>query len=83
MAHVRILSTVPHFQRIRGHVRQSSDDLIQDLERHLGSTSTEYLQVRMAYRHSGFPHGAHSSHPITAASTPVTKNPGRRRRRRP
>ncbi len=32
-----------------------SDELMEDLEYQLGSTLTEYLQVRVAYRHSGFP----------------------------
>ena len=49
-----VASTTPSFTR--GHVRQSSDDLIQDLEHALGTTMIEYLQVRIAYRHSGFPH---------------------------
>ncbi|KAK3990088.1 hypothetical protein QBC44DRAFT_395267 [Cladorrhinum sp. PSN332] len=54
VAHVRLLpAAVP---RSRNHqFRQSSDDLMEDLEFHLGSTMTEYLQVRMTYRHSGFP----------------------------
>ena len=60
MVHVRIpvASTIPSFAR--GHVRQSSDDLIRDLEHALGTTMIEYLQVRIAYRHSGFPHQVES-----------------------
>ncbi|KAK3390916.1 hypothetical protein B0H63DRAFT_125996 [Podospora didyma] len=55
VAHVRLLSVAPPPRAARGHARQSSDDLIEDLEYHLGSTTTEYLQVRVTYRHSGFP----------------------------
>ncbi|KAK3688508.1 hypothetical protein B0T22DRAFT_512051 [Podospora appendiculata] len=54
----------------RGHARQSSDDLIEDLEYQLGSTATEYLQVRMTYRHSVFPQrGDDASRPGTASSS--------------
>ncbi|KAK4463692.1 hypothetical protein QBC42DRAFT_222120 [Cladorrhinum samala] len=65
VAHVRLLPTaVP---RSRNHLfRQSSDDLMEDLEYHLGSTMTEYLQVRMTYRHSGFPQQG-----IRTATTPT------------
>ncbi|AEO66866.1 uncharacterized protein THITE_2088345 [Thermothielavioides terrestris NRRL 8126] len=53
MAHIRFL---PGFRcPPRTHTRQNSDDLIEDLERHLGGATTEYLQVRVTYRHSGFP----------------------------
>ncbi|KAK4231420.1 hypothetical protein QBC38DRAFT_355000 [Podospora fimiseda] len=54
VAHIRLLpAAVPRSQNHQ--FRQSSDDLMEDLEFHLGSTMTEYLQVRMTYRHSGFP----------------------------
>ncbi|KAL2175670.1 uncharacterized protein P884DRAFT_301418 [Thermothelomyces heterothallicus CBS 202.75] len=43
-----------HRPRTR-HVRQNSDDLIEDLEVELGGTVTEYLEIRVAYRHSGYP----------------------------
>src|SRR3569833_568508 len=33
----------------RGHVRQQSDDLMDDLELQLGSTNIVYLQVRLTY----------------------------------
>ncbi|KAK3379947.1 hypothetical protein B0T24DRAFT_176105 [Lasiosphaeria ovina] len=55
VAHVRLLSTSLSSYNTRGHARQSSDDLIKDLEYQLGSTTVEYLQVRVTYRHSGFP----------------------------
>ena len=42
-------------------MRQESDELIEDLEHQLGSTLTEYLCVRVAYRHSGFPQQGTSS----------------------
>lgn len=53
VAHVYL----PSFPRcsLRTHTRQRSDDLIEDLERHLAGAITEYLQVRVTCRHSGFP----------------------------
>ncbi|KAL2023012.1 hypothetical protein VTK56DRAFT_3922 [Thermocarpiscus australiensis] len=54
VVHVRLLPAAR--PQLRTHIRQSSDDLIEDLERHLGGTTTEYLQVRMTYQHSAFPH---------------------------
>ena len=63
MVHVRLLSPasspspIQAVKERRERARhQSSDDLIEDLEHHLGNTLTEYLQVRMSYRHSAFPH---------------------------
>ncbi|KAJ9138849.1 hypothetical protein NKR23_g8238 [Pleurostoma richardsiae] len=38
----------------RAHIRQRSDDLMEDLEHHLGSAQTEYLQVHLRYNHSAF-----------------------------
>ena len=57
VAHVRLLpeASTPQTRRARGHVRQSSDDLMEDLENALGSTMVEYLSVRVIYRHSAFP----------------------------
>ena len=55
VAHIRLPPVIPTPVHLRGHVRQSSDDLIQDLEYHLGATNTEYLLIRITYRHSGFP----------------------------
>ncbi|KAK0672281.1 hypothetical protein QBC41DRAFT_217558 [Cercophora samala] len=54
VAHVRLLPSA-NAHRLRRNAHQSSDDLMEDLEHHLGSTMTEYLQVRITYRHSGFP----------------------------
>ncbi|KAK1831358.1 hypothetical protein QBC39DRAFT_94116 [Podospora conica] len=67
MAYVRVSPARPG-QRRSGHVRESSDDLIQDLEYHLGSTTTEYLEIRVTYRHSGFPH--HASSPCYDPAAP-------------
>ncbi|KAK0643606.1 hypothetical protein B0T16DRAFT_392104 [Cercophora newfieldiana] len=58
MAHVQLSNPAGLGYRTRGHVRQSSDDLIQDLEHALGTTTTEYLRIRMTYRHSAFPYQA-------------------------
>ncbi|KJR82242.1 uncharacterized protein SPSK_03051 [Sporothrix schenckii 1099-18] len=33
----------------------TSDQLLEDLELHLGSTSQEYMQIQLTYSHSGFP----------------------------
>lgn len=49
---VRLQPTAP---QSRTHARQNSDELIEDLEHHLGGTTSEYLQVRLTYRHSGLP----------------------------
>ncbi|KAK4176706.1 hypothetical protein QBC36DRAFT_300905 [Triangularia setosa] len=54
VAHVRLFPSA-NTHRLRRNAHQSSDDLMEDLEHHLGSTMTEYLQVRITYRHSGFP----------------------------
>lgn len=53
VAHIRLKPAVSSQQRT--HVRQNSDDLIEDLERQLDGTLAEYLQVRVTYRHSRFP----------------------------
>lgn len=70
MVHVRLSSTaVPLRHRIlRGHARQNSDDLIEDLEHHLGSASTEYLQVCITYHYSAFPCQARSPGPATGGT---------------
>ncbi|KAK0715752.1 hypothetical protein B0H67DRAFT_581519 [Lasiosphaeris hirsuta] len=75
MAHVRFLPSPPPRHPARGgHIRQSSEDLIQDLEHHLGSTMTEYLQVRLTYRHSGFPRRTASPpSPSSPDVTPIAK----------
>lgn len=41
--------------RTRGHVRQKSDDLIEDLEVELGNTQLEYMHIKISYSHSAFP----------------------------
>ncbi|KAK4251524.1 hypothetical protein C7999DRAFT_27941 [Corynascus novoguineensis] len=53
VAHIRLGPLAHH--RPRTHVRQNSDDLIEDLEHELGGTVTEYLRVCVTYRHSEFP----------------------------
>ena len=56
LVHVRLLPTGPRRNsRSNRHRRQSSDDLIEDLEYHLGSTKVDYLHIRIRYQHSGFP----------------------------
>ncbi|PHH87518.1 hypothetical protein CDD83_8746 [Cordyceps sp. RAO-2017] len=41
-----------------GHVRQQSDELMEDLELQLGSSVAGYMQVRVSYSHSAFPEHA-------------------------
>ncbi|TGJ82984.1 hypothetical protein E0Z10_g5756 [Xylaria hypoxylon] len=53
-----ILAKVQIDRRQRPHDRamlQKSNELIADLESELGLASIRYLQVRLRYRHSGFP----------------------------
>lgn len=45
----------PNTNHPPSHRRQNSDDLIQDLEFTLGSSTTPYLSARVTYRHSSFP----------------------------
>ncbi|KAM7188192.1 hypothetical protein V8F33_010785 [Rhypophila sp. PSN 637] len=58
IVHLKILDPPSPPGRVQGlcHVRESSDDLIQDLEHHLGNKVIEYLQIRIKYHHSSFPH---------------------------
>ncbi|KAL2159010.1 hypothetical protein VTH06DRAFT_3041 [Thermothelomyces fergusii] len=49
------LGPVAHHGRRTNHVRQKSDDLIEDLEAQLGGIVTEYLEIRVTYRHPGYP----------------------------
>lgn len=42
------------------HVRQKSDELIEDLEIQLGSSQVTYMQIKVSYAHSAFPQHAHS-----------------------
>lgn len=37
------------------HVRQKSDELIEDLEIQLGSSRVTYMQIKVSYAHSAFP----------------------------
>lgn len=46
------------------HLRQKSDELIEDLEIQLGSSQVTYMQIRVSYAHSAFPE---SSYPGTMA----------------
>ncbi|KAK1759438.1 hypothetical protein QBC47DRAFT_398245 [Echria macrotheca] len=73
MAQVRLKAASAAASHAVGHVRQSSDDLIQDLEYHLGTTDTEYLEVRVTYRHSGFPHQGPLSDPTLEGSATCRK----------
>lgn len=41
--------------RQSSHVRQKSDELIEDLEIQLGSSQIPYMQIRVSYAHSAFP----------------------------
>ncbi|PHH53004.1 hypothetical protein CFIMG_005051RA [Ceratocystis fimbriata CBS 114723] len=46
----------PRMQRGRAFSRShTSDDLIDDLELHLGNITRDYLVVRFSYNHTGFP----------------------------
>ncbi|KND92999.1 hypothetical protein TOPH_02247 [Tolypocladium ophioglossoides CBS 100239] len=38
-----------------GHVRQKSDELMEDLELQLGSSMVGYMHIRVSYSHSAFP----------------------------
>ncbi|KAL2153238.1 hypothetical protein VTH82DRAFT_4393 [Thermothelomyces myriococcoides] len=70
VAQIRLEPAGRHGPRTN-HVRQKSDDLIEDLEVELGGIITEYLEVRVTYRHSGYPQ-RHSR----LASVPTSSGPG-------
>ncbi|KAK4151267.1 hypothetical protein C8A00DRAFT_36093 [Chaetomidium leptoderma] len=70
VAHIRLEPAAR--RRPPTHVRQNSDDLIEDLERQLGGTMTDYVEVRVTYRHSGFPH----RHGQTTGTTKTTAPDG-------
>lgn len=55
LAEVRIDRPLALNERNESHVRQRSDELIEDLELQLGDLRTEYMQVRLCYSHSAFP----------------------------
>ncbi|KAF3767590.1 hypothetical protein M406DRAFT_328662 [Cryphonectria parasitica EP155] len=50
----RVLEVIEHEASPNGHVRSQSDELMEDLEDHLGSAQCEYLKVNIIYRHSVF-----------------------------
>ena len=54
--------------RRKMHVRQRSDDLMEYLEMQLGSIESEYMEVRLTYSHSAFPHSDHGDHDSGIAS---------------
>jgi len=53
LAHVRLKPMQSPL--VQGHRKLDSDELIQDLEYQLGDTTTEYLNIQVSFRHSGFP----------------------------
>lgn len=53
LAHVRLHPVPPPLKQ--SHKKQDSDELIQDLEHQLGDTMTQYLNIEVEFRHSGFP----------------------------
>ncbi|KAL2208842.1 hypothetical protein CC79DRAFT_1320404 [Sarocladium strictum] len=55
LAELRINRPLALNTRSEGHVRQRSDELIEDLELQLGDLRTEYMRVRLCYAHSAFP----------------------------
>jgi hypothetical protein len=52
LALVNVEFNLSRHSRIRGHIRSSSDELIEDLEDQLGSAQCEYLTVSLVYQHS-------------------------------
>ncbi|KAL2120755.1 hypothetical protein VTJ04DRAFT_4782 [Mycothermus thermophilus] len=54
VAHVNLHPQTVSRPLRNGHVRQGSDELIEDLERELGGVLTEYVEVRVRYCHSAF-----------------------------
>ncbi|KAK7927176.1 hypothetical protein PG985_004174 [Apiospora marii] len=48
-----------------------SENLMADLEYHLGNVQTEYIEVRLSYSHSGFPAFSDASGSADAASAAV------------
>ncbi|KAF5503728.1 Protein crossbronx-like protein [Colletotrichum fructicola] len=55
LAHVHFEAKGPIPFRPNGHIRQRSDELIDDLEDQLGSSRVEYLRIVVKYKHSAFP----------------------------
>jgi hypothetical protein len=44
-----------HLNRHQSHLRQRSDELIEDLELQLGTSQFPYMDIRVLYSHSAFP----------------------------
>ncbi|PHH65345.1 hypothetical protein CDD81_2757 [Ophiocordyceps australis] len=64
LAHLEIDSNTQRRRSGRKHVRQKSDELMEDLELELGSSVAGYMRVHVSYSHSAFPEysasGAHT-----------------------
>ncbi|KAL1888300.1 hypothetical protein Cpir12675_006223 [Ceratocystis pirilliformis] len=64
----------PRMQRGRAFSRShTSDDLIDDLELHLGNITRDYLVVRFSYNHTGFPNQS-ASQPQNGVRTTTSLN---------
>lgn len=69
---VNVELNLANYSRSRGHIRSSSDDLIEDLEDQLGSAQCEYLRVSLIYQHSAFAPGIRDSNRgVTRAQTKI------------
>ncbi|KAM4056842.1 hypothetical protein HRG_003705 [Hirsutella rhossiliensis] len=55
LVHVQIDSEKGKQRSGTGHVRQKSDELIEDLELELGSSAVGFMHIRVSYSHSAFP----------------------------
>ncbi|POR37641.1 Uncharacterized protein TPAR_02161 [Tolypocladium paradoxum] len=55
LAHIRIDPERARRRSGHGHVRQKSDELMEDLELQLGSSMVGYMHIRVSYSHSAFP----------------------------
>ena len=55
LAQIQVVVQDAPRRRPKGHVRQKSEDLIEDLEVELGDTQLEYLHINVTYSHSAFP----------------------------
>lgn len=68
LAKVKLLVAKTSFS----HVRESSIELIAELESHLGNITTEYLDVGISYKHSEFPTSRGSTYPPNGLSYHAT-----------
>lgn len=59
-------------RRSSSHVRESSKELIAELESRLGNATTEYLAVGISYKHSAFPTSRSSTTGIKGVSYHTT-----------